>query len=533
MNENRKYQRNIDSDDLQLPLTIKPQRLAVSQHGMISAQHYLATEAGARMLAKGGNAIDAAVAAALASGVCEPAASGLGGQTMMLLHSAKTRKTVALDGSSRAPHRAIPHSLSDSDRQRGYKAATVPSTPATLAYALRRYGSLSWSEVMQPAIELADEGYPVSELQYRLTRKARKHLKATTAGQFFLKKGSRLFKPGEIFRQPVLAETLTRLARYGDKSFYRGRIARLISRDMIRNRGLIRRDDLAQMHGPIERRPVSCKFDDMRIVTFPPPGAGRTLVEMLNIAGTFPRKYRNPDKPEGALLLARIMRQAYRDRTDRPYDPNFYAQVSNKKMISPDYARKVAKKIKSHGETTHISVIDSFGNAVGLTQSIERIYGSCVVTPELGFLYNNYMMAFEYDDISHPYFMRPGAVPWASVAPTIAFRGRYPWLVIGSPGSERITTSIFQVLLRLRRQTPYEAVDAPRLYCSLDSRVSFETPRMRDDIPLLLEENGFTVDRRDSYSFYMGCVQLVIRDGNLLIGVADPRRDGSASGPRL
>jgi gamma-glutamyltranspeptidase/glutathione hydrolase len=533
MNENKRHQYDSESDDLSLPLTIKAQKLAVSRQGMISTQHYLATEAGAKILANGGNAIDAAVAAALASGVCEPAASGLGGQTMMLLHIAKTRKTVALDGSSRAPHRAIPHSLSESDRLRGYKSTTVPSTPRTLAYALRRYGSLSWSEVMQPAIKLADEGYAVSELQYRLTRKARKYLKIYAAGRFFLKNGSRLFRPGEIFRQPVLAETLDRLARYGDKSFYRGRIARLISQDMIRNRGLIRRDDLAQMRGPIERRPVSCKFDDMRIITFPPPGAGRTLVEMLNIASHFPRKYRNPGKPEGALLLARIMRQAYRDRGDRPYDPDSYAQVSNKKMISPDYAKKVARRLRSGGETTHISVMDKFGNAVGLTQSIERIYGSCVVTPELGFLYNNYMMAFEYDDISHPYFMRPGAVPWASVAPTIAFKGRHPWLVIGSPGSERIITSIFQVLLRLRRQTPYEAVDAPRLYCSSNSRVSLEAPRMRDDIPLLLEQNGFTIDRRDSHSFYMGCVQLVIRDGNLFVGVADPRRDGSASGPRI
>lgn len=499
---------------------------------MISTQHHLATEAGVDMLANGGNAIDAAVAAALSLGVCEPAASGLGGQTMMLIHLAKTRKTVALDGSSRAPHRAIPNSLLLEERQRGYKATTVPSTPQTLAYALKRYGSLPWSEVIQPAIRLAEHGFPVSELQYDLTKRVKSYLRISTAGQLFLKHGDKIYKPGEIIRQPTLANTLKRLARYGVKSFYSGHIAKLIHQDMMSNNGLIRKDDLAQMHGPIERRPISCKFDDMRIITFPPPGAGRTLIEMLNIISNFPRKYHNPDKPEGALLLAKIMRQAYRDRNDRPYDPNFYAQISNKKMISLDYAKKVARKIKSQGETTHVSVMDRFGNAVGLTQSIERVYGACVATPELGFLYNNYMTAFEYKDISHPYFMRPNAVPWASVAPTIVFKGRFPWLVIGSPGSERITASIFQVLLRLREQSPYEAIDAPRLYCNLDSQVSLEASRMRDDIPTLLEENGFTVDKRDPYSFYMGCVQSVLREDNLFIGVADPRRDGGAGGPQ-
>jgi gamma-glutamyltranspeptidase/glutathione hydrolase len=154
-----------------------------------------------------------------------------------------------------------------------------------------------------------------------------------------------------------------------------------------------------------------------------------------------------------------------------------------------------------------------------------------VVTPELGFLYNNYMMAFEHQDISHPYYLRPNAVPWASVAPTIVFLGRKPWLCIGSPGSERITPSILQVLLRLPYQTPFEAVDAPRLHCSLDGKVSLEASRMRGDIPALLERHGFTIDVRDAHSFYLGCVQLVVRENGEFIGVADPRRDGSAGGP--
>lgn len=175
--------------------------------------------------------------------------------------------------------------------------------------------------------------------------------------------------------------------------------------------------------------------------------------------------------------------------------------------------------------------MDAEGNVVGLTQSIERVYGSCAASPELGFLHNNYMSAFEYEDISHPYYLRPNAVPWASVAPTIVFRGRRPWAVFGSPGSDRITSSAFQVLVRLQTTSLYAAVEAPRMHCSLDGKVALEATRMRSAIPKALLRNGSEIDVRDPYSFYLGCVQPVIRNDDGFIGVADPRRDGSAGGP--
>jgi len=503
---------------------------------MVSTQHYLATDAAIQMLQAGGTAIDAAVAAAWALGVCEPNASGIGGQTMLLIHLAKKRRTFALDGSSRAPNLTARAALAPADFRRGYKATTVPSTPAVLSYALSQYGTMKLDQVMAPAIEIAEKGYRITELQHRLMLRERKHLQAGTAAAFFLKDGKHTYKVGELFRQPVLAQTLRLMAQNGVKEFYTGRIAELIHLDMMQNGGLIRLDDLAQRPQPIERRPVSCHFAGTRVFTFPPPGSGRTLIEMLNLMSHFPAKYRNPDTPEGALRLTYVIQQAFRDRTDRPFDPSYYAQVSRKRMLSVEYAQTVARQIrrqiKTAGETTHLSVMDRWGNAVALTQSIERVYGACAATPELGFLYNNYMMAYEKDKMRHPYYLRPNAAPWASVAPTIIFRGRHPWLTIGSPGSERIVSSILQVLLRLGRQTPYEAVDAPRLHCSLEGTVSLEAPRMRDDIPRLLEKHGFQIDERDSYSFYLGCVQLAMHQGNEFIGVADPRRDGSAGGPR-
>ena len=524
----------IEPDGSQMP---EPQRVAASRFGMVATAHWQATNVGEKILSEGGNAVDAAVAAALALGVCEPTACGIGGQTMMLIHLNKPRRTFALDGSSRVPNRAPAEVMRDRrDRLQGHAAATVPSTLATLQYALREYGSIEFPRAVRGAVELADGGYRITPLQNRLAKRELKNLKAGTAGVFFLKDGARPYRIGEVFRQPVLAKTLRRLVRVGVEDFYQGRIAAEIHKDQQKHGGLIQSDDLAHIPWPIERRPVSCHFGPLRIITFPPPGAGRTLVEMLNILENIPPQFHLPDTPRGAVTLAEVIRRASLDRRDRPFDPTFYAQVDDKHMLSADYARRVAKamqrRIRTWGDTTHLSVMDRFGNVVALTQSIERVYGSCAAGPKLGFLYNNYMSAFEYEDISHPYYMRPNGVPWASVAPTIVFRGRRPWLAIGSPGSERIAPSILQVLLRLQNQPPLDAVAAPRIHCRLNGEVSLEAARMRDDIPEALRRRGFSIKTRNPYSFFLGCVQLVLHEHKTFIGVADPRRDGSASGPR-
>jgi gamma-glutamyltranspeptidase/glutathione hydrolase len=514
---------------------IWPQRLAVSRKGVVSTQHYRATEAGVEVLEEGGNAVDAAIAAAFALGVCEPAASGLGGQTMMLVYLSDMRRTFALDGSSRAPHRALPGSLGDKDRLSGHRASTVPSTPSALSYALEHYGTMPLSRILEPAIRLAEEGYEITTLQRDLMKRERKRLRSNIAGEFFLKGGTKHFPAGTIFQQPVLAGTLRRLARAGMEDFYHGKIAKAIQDDMVKNEGLIRQDDLAQIPWPIERKPIVCRFHGWRVMTFPPPGAGRALIEMLNIFSEFPLERWDPDRPKGVHLLVEVIRRANLDRRDRPFDPNYYPQIQDRRMLSHEYAKLVATQIRSRlrprGETTHLSVMDKDGNAVSLTQSIEQVFGSCSLSPELGFLYNNYMNAFEYDEISHPYYLRPNAVPWASVTPTIVFIGRKPWLAIGSPGSERIAPTLMQVLIRLFRQSPLDAVSAPRVFCSLDGTVSLEASRMSTDVPKRLIKRGYRIDEREPYSFYLGCVQLVVRNKKEFFGVADPRRDGSAGGP--
>jgi gamma-glutamyltranspeptidase/glutathione hydrolase len=371
---------------------------------------------------------------------------------------------------------------------------------------------------------------------HRLTVRELERLRTGTAAPLFLDENGDPSPTGTILEQPSLAETLTRLATVGVEDFYTGDIAQAIHEDMEANEGLVHLDDLAQIPWPRERRPLSCRFEGLRVLTFPPPGAGRTLVEMLNILSHLPASRRDLDTVDGAVTMAEVIRRAFLDRRDRPFDPDFYPQVEDRHMLSEDYAKLVAtqvrRRIKTKGETTHLSVMDRSGNVVALTQSIERVCGSYEASPELGFLYNNYMSAFEYQDISHPYYLRPNAVPWASVAPTIVFRGRRPWLALGSPGSDRITPSIVQVLLRLLQgKRPLDAVAAPRLFCSLKGKVSLEASRMRSDVPRALERLGFTVEPREPFSFYLGCVQLAVRDRSEFVGAADPRRDGSAGGP--
>ncbi len=520
---------------------IYPQRVAVSNKSMVTTAHYEATNAGEAILANGGNAFDAAVASAFALGVCEPAASGLGGQTMVMLHDAKTGNKISLDGSSRAPHRIEPGKFTKDDIRHGYNATTVPSTPAVLAYLLQTYGTKSLDEVLQPAIKLAEKGYKVSSLQYFLTRREIDKIREGSASKFFLKGGRHQYRVGEKFKQPILAETLKRIAKEGIEDFYQGEIAQKIHNDMEKNDGLIRNDDLAQIPWPVERRPVSTRFCGKKFFTLSPPGAGRMLIEALNIIEEFTAQHRDPDSPEGVVVLAETLKKANVDRMQYPIDPNLYLQQIDYDMdvIEAEYAQNAAQtiqdKIGGEGETTHLSTMDSEGNMVSLTQSIERVYGSFCASPELGFLYNNYMTTFNLDDMSHPHYLRPGAVPWASVSPAIAFIGNQPYIAIGSPGSERIVSAIVQVLLRLEMgATPYDAVQAPRLHASAKGRVSLELSRMRNDIPQILEKHGFKIDPRDPYSFYMGSVQMVIRDpkNGELIGVADPRRDGSAGGAR-
>jgi len=524
-------------------------KCAEAENGMIATAFPDATQAGVEMLQHGGNAVDAACAAALALGVCEPQASGLGGQTMMLI--SMDGRVLAIDGSSRAPSLAHVSGLYKNDRSYGYRATTVPSTPATLWYVNKTYGELPWETIVEPAIRLAEEGYKITPLQHRLQKRELKNfdkVDSQSGKNYFLKDG-KPYSPGDIFRQPDLARVLTTLAEKGVKEFYLGMIAKQIDADMREHGGLLRYEDLALIPWPIVRKPLRRKFRGFAVYSMPPPGAGRGLLFTLMMLNTIRPRHLHKDAMNRALLLVEIIRKALLERTDRPFDPNFYPQVAERDMLNSRYVRQSILEIthaaripmpiresedEVTGETTHLSVIGSTGMAVSLTQSIERVYGSKAAAEGLGFLYNNYMVDYEYKVVSHPFYLRPNAVPWATVAPTFIFHNKEMWLAVGSPGSGRIFSTIAQFLLHIidEHQSIGEAMLAPRLHCSLSGRVSLEAERFPRELVEHLQREGYRIDERKPYSFYLGAIHAVLKkhDGTGFQGVADIRRDGTAGG---
>lgn len=514
---------------------------ATASGGVVATAHYLATAAGAAMLRSGGNAIDAAVAASAALGVCEPAGSGLGGMSLMLVHLAEPGRTFSIEGPCRAPRAADPDAVAGGRRYRGYGAVAIPGNPAVLGHALARYGRLNAADVLAPAIGLAQVGYPVTAFQHRLMSRYAGALRRGSAGRLFLS-GAGDGKPhpaGHLLRQPALARTLQRLADAGFEDFYRGAVARTLAADMACNGGFIDADDLARFPLPREGEPIAVDFAGGRVLTLGPPGGGIALGEMLGLfevlgpPGGDGHGRPDPDGAQGCLLLAAIMRRAREDR--RRYRLRTGAEHPGEAavLLTAAAVRVAAQALRAttgSGETTHISVLDPAGNAVALTQSIERSFGAAECCPELGFLYNGFLRAFKVENSRHPHYLRPGAPARSNACPTIALRAGRPWAVLGSTGSERAASGVFQTLVRLAAgQTPFAAVHGPRLHCTPQGEVLLEADRFGSGCKEALRAAGLRLTDLGPYAFKAGGIQLVCETADGITGVADPRRDGSAA----
>lgn len=520
-------------------------------YGMVSTASRQATEAGVEMLEKGGNAIDAAVAAAFCLGVSEPQASGIGGQSMALVRLAGEKRTFALDGSSRAPFLLQPAKNPKQPIKLGLRSSTVPSTPAALGYLQETYGKLPLAETMAPAIRVAESGVLVTELIHWLLKKEASHLRKDESIKHYFFNDNRPKNVGDTIFQTELAETMRIMVKNGWRDFYTGSIANCIVDDMERRGGLITSFDLQQIPLPVEREVLTSTYRDYEISTYPPPGAGRVLVQILNTLEGFPQEKLHPDEPIGAVISALAFRFALNYRQRMPVHPDHYLQSVNQMMVDKGYAKEIIKRINdiytlaledtflpppSGGETTHLSVVDKEGNAVGITQSIELVFGSKTMAAGLGFFYNNYMSAFEYKNMAHPYYLLPGGRPWSSVAPVLLSKKGKVQFLLGSPGSSRISTALAQVIVRLidHGESLEKAISAPRFHASDTGELLIEKERFHKDIYKALELAGFDLKKRDPYSFYLGCVQgvqLPLKWRESFKGVADPRRDGTACGP--
>ena len=518
--------------------------------GIVVTAQPVATQAGAEILRAGGNAFDAACAVGFALGVCEPQMSGLGGQTHGLVHVAG--KTLAIDGSSRVPSLAHRSRYTPDDQRLGYKAATIPSTPATLFWLHEQFGRLPWREVLRPAIEIAKKGHTISQVEHDLQVRETENFLAIpsrSGARYFLKDG-RPYAAGERFVQDDLARCLEMLAEGGAREFYQGEIARRIDGDMRANGGLIQAADLADVPWPRVRAPLRRRYRSVSVATMPPPGSGRTLLLALLMLGHLPSEVLRERSHRMHHLVAEVFRKAFMQRLERPFDPDTYPAVRNKRMLSSAFAQRLVASIVDdidttlpvgepgehldalQDETTHFSIIDREGNVASITQSIELAYGAKAAADGLGFLYNNYMAGLELRDPRHPYRLRPGAVPWSSSAPSIVSVEGRPWLALGSPGSERIYSSIAQCLMHVVDGSASidEAVARPRLHCSIRGTVSIEAERFDPALMSYLEAKGYHLDPHPAFAFALGCVQAAVmcRTRAGFQGVADPRRGGSA-----
>lgn len=525
-------------------------KCSIAKHGMVSTAFSDATKAGVAMLQKGGNAVDAACAAALALGVCEPQASGIGGQSMVILHF--EGRTIAIDGSSRAP--SLAHSsyfTKKQNRNVGYKATTVPSTLAVIGHLNERFGRLDWSTIIKPAIRIAKRGYRITKLQHTLQKRELENfmkVKTRSGAKYFLKNGEAPYEVGDLFVQDDLAWLLMHILENGWKTFYHGKIAKRIDQDMRKNNGLLRYEDLAFIPEPIERLPIKRHYREVEVETMPPPAAGRTMLLVLMMLNHLPSKFLRSGKPVSYHYVAETFRKALFHRVQRPFNPHTYHQILDKLHLQRHFAKQLADSIHSSmdatlpmmepefgGEdTTHLSVVDKEGNAIGITQSIELAYGSKAAAEDMGFLYNNYMEAFEFKNPNHPYFVRPNAIPWTSVSPAVIFYKGKLWMVLGSPGSSRIFSTVSHFLSRIiDGDLPMnEAIKRPRFHCSVGGKISLEVDGFKPDVVNYLKKLGYKIDPRERYSFYHGAIYAVMKchTKNEFHGVAEVRRDGTAEG---
>lgn len=497
-----------------------------SHRGMVASAHYLATEAGQEILADGGNAFDAAVATSLALSVVESAGSGLGGMAILAATRAGSPPFV-LAGPCTAPRAATPESIAASSRYSGHRAVAVPGYPAVLEALCRQYTTRPLLRLAEPAIRLASRGFPCTKLQSALIERYRPKLRRYSAGEVFLTHEGRAPTPGSVVSQPALARALEHLARVGWRDFYEGEVARHLASDAEANEGFLTLGDLAAYPRVMPVAPRCASFRDFCVHTAAAPAGGAALLHMLGIFSGLAQDDFDPDTPAGIELMVRVIRRTRIDRR-REHRGRAFAPIG-----TVEAATRAIDELGGEGETSHLSVLDADGNAVALTQSIERSFGAKVVAKDLGFLLNGYLKTFNISRPNHPYFVAPGRAARSNAAPTVVTRDNRATIVVGSTGSERMVSSIFGVLVRLwSSQEPFKAVHAPRLHATPRGEILLELTRFPPDTRRRLEHAGFTIRELDPYSFLVGGLQLVVRESDgTLTGVADPRRDGSAAGP--
>lgn len=528
-----------------------------------------ATEAAVGILESGGNAIDAAVAAALTLGVVDFDASGIGGSTSMVIRLASGRM-LAIDGTSRAPIVIDIDRFRDfkkSGRTYGYETVAVPTTLAALEYVRRRYGSMDMAALLDPAIEFAERGFPLSRIQIKWTHSYFDDITKSSpyVSLLAMEDGRTIGTPGNRTCRPDLARTYRRIAAEGVGSFYRGRIADEIEADMIRGGGFLRKSDLviARIR---EVQPLHTTYRGFDVYTLPPPGGGAGVIATLNILERFPSDFLAQDSAERhhtfieAFRIGALDASMARNRLANPGDDPLsktHARdrvgliVPGKAIPEESLAPFLDPACQPQGEsTTHVSVADRQGNVVSLTQTLSRSFGAKVATTGLGFPYNSFLEYFNVDKPECPGYLQANSLCPTDMAPSIVLEDGRLLAALGSPGSSMIPRVVSEVISNMvdRGLGIRDAVNAPRVLWGgriwMRFWIELAGP-FTDSEVRALEQMGFepgTVvsfptpnDPSDTTLTNLGGVNAVGWDAGskTFVGVGDSRRWGSARGPRV
>jgi gamma-glutamyltranspeptidase/glutathione hydrolase len=559
-----------------------PREPVRGDHGMVATDELLASQAGVEILKRGGNAIDAAVATAFALAVVEPAAGNIGGGGFMLVRLANG-KTQFFDYREMAAGKATRDMFIKPDGKldleasvTGYRSVAVPGTVAGLALALKTDGTMKLADVMQPAIRLAEQGFPITEKLVREFEEERPALQRFSMSNHIFLNDGKHHRVGEPFRQPELAQTLKRIAKQGPADFYQGETAQMLVQDMAAFGGLITLDDLAH-YQPKIREVIHANYrldgHKWEVFSAPPPSSGGVaVVEALNMLKDIPLK--GWEDPQSVHMVVEVLRRAFADRAAYLADPDF-SSVPVAGLTDPCYAKELMSTIEpaqatpsnivhagnphvcsqgisadaakpntivSLGEgphTTHFSVVDAAGNAVASTTTLNDNYGSHA-TSSAGFLLNDEMDDFTTQPgVPNALFgliqsdnnaIGPGKRPLSSMTPTILVKDGQLSFVTGSPGGPTIISATLLTIINWMRfgMDAQSAINAPRFHHQwLPDYLLMEelfSPEMAEQLKAM----GYEVKRRG----HIGLVNAIGIDAKTgeRCGAADPRDDGSAVG---
>jgi gamma-glutamyltranspeptidase / glutathione hydrolase len=532
-----------------------------AQNGMVASQEAVATRVGVEILKEGGNAVDAAIATGFALAVTLPRAGNLGGGGFMMIHMSGSGETTALDYREMAPAAAFKDMFLDADGNPDKQksrfsglAVGVPGTVAGFAAAFDKYGSgnLTWTELVAPAIKLAEDGITVTpSLSAALLSAAPRLTKDPASAAIFYKQSTVPFLPGETLKQTDLADTLRLIAEKGAAGFYEGKIAENIASKVQSAGGGMTVEDLAS-YQPVWRSAVTGNYRGYEIASMPPPSSGGIhIVQILNMLESYPLREFGPNSADTIHVMAEAMRRAYADRSKFLGDPD-YVSVPAKGLTSRDYAAELIETIVleaatpstevkpgtpipyESNETTHFSVVDKDGNAVSNTYTLNFSYGVGLTAEGTGVLLNN-----ELDDFSakpgipNAYGLIGGTAnaveggkrPLSSMSPTLVFKDGKFHMATGSPGGSRIITTTLQIILNVvdHQMNIAEATAATRIHNQwLPDEIRVEEGLSPDTINIL-EARGHEINVKNA----MGSTQSIMRVDGVLAGASDPRRPGA------